>query len=132
MQERSRERKHGPYRTFRKEREEPEPIRDGAFESVLVAVKDVLSLTPNETTGMGDMDFWIGIEDAASLTPQEACMDFYIHNIGHRTLAQVIVPSFYAVRSASSIDKEQRRVIMDRVANKLLEYYPPKYRAKFG
>lgn len=122
-------------RSFGKERRIPRPIRDGAWESVIMAVKEELPLTLHETTGPGDSDFWIEIEDRATIKPNQACMDFYIHNIGHRTLAELIVFSFQTVRTATGmgdVNKETKRLLTDRVSNKLLPYYPPRYRAKFG
>ncbi len=99
---------------------------------MVVFVKPELGFTPNETTGPGDSDFWIEIEDRTSgLTPKQACHDFFRHNIGHRTLATIVVDSFRPVRTAfgmGELDKEQRRLMIGRVAHKLYEKYPPRYR----
>ncbi|HUC94667.1 MAG TPA: hypothetical protein VMR19_01525 [Candidatus Saccharimonadales bacterium] len=125
-----------PERQNKREQKYAEPLPEGAWESVLVALKTDLPLTPNETTGMGDSDFWIGIEDKATLKTNEACMEFYVRGVRHRALAEFVVFSFQAVRSAAKngdgINKEQRRILVDRVADKLLNFYPPSYRAKFG
>ncbi len=123
-------------RPKRHEEKYAEPLPDGAWESVLVALKTDLPLTPNETTGMGDSDFWIGIEDRATLKPNVACMEFYVRGIKHRVLAELVVFSFQSVRSMARNDegmnRDQRRILVDRVAGKLLNYYPPRYRVKFG
>ena len=113
----------------------PEPLPDGAWESVLKAIRTDLPITPNETIGMGDSDFWIEIEDRATLAPNEACMEFYVRGIKHRSLAEFVVFSFQTVRFSTKdegLDKHQKRILVDRVADKLLNYYPPKYRVKFG
>lgn len=123
-------------RLKRREQKYAEPLPDGAWESVLVALKTDLPLTPNETIGVGDSDFWIGIEDQATLRPNVACMEFYVRGVKHRVLAEFVVLSFQSVRSMAGNDegmnRDQRRILVDRVADKLLNYYPPKYRAKFG
>jgi hypothetical protein len=120
------------YKTFPKERRAPKPIRDGAFETVVVFVKSDLGFQLNETMGPGDSDFWIGIEaQAADVTPKQACHDFYRHNIGHRTLAAIVVDSFRPVRAAlnmGDMEQEQRRLIISRIAHKLYPQYPPRYR----
>ena len=123
------------YRTFRREREAPKPIPEGAWESILVAVKPDLSLEPSETMGMGDSDFWIYIEENATMSPKKAAMQFYLHNVGHRTLTSFVTFAFLGVRSAmktGDIDREQKRLLEDRIAARLLDLYPPAYRVKFG
>ena len=118
----------------RSKKQYPEPLPDGAWESVLKGIRTDLPITPNETTGMGDSDFWIEIEDRATLALNEACMEFYVRGIKHRALAEFVVLSFQAVRYSmkdEGFDRNQKRILIDRVADKLLNYYPPKYRAKF-
>jgi hypothetical protein len=124
-----------PERSKKSEERYLEPLPDGAWESVLRALRTDLPITPNETTGMGDSDFWIEIEDRATLKPNEACMEFYVRGVRHRALAEFVVLSFQAVRYMTKdegLDKSQKRILVDRVADKLLNYYPPRYRAKFG
>ena len=124
-----------PERSRKREQKYLEPLPDGAWESVLVALKTDLPLTPNGTTGVGDSDFWIEIEDRATLKPNVACMEFYIRGVRHRALAEFVILSFQSVRSMirndEGMNKEQRRILVDRVADRLLDYYPPRYRAKF-
>lgn len=120
------------YKTFQKERSEPKPIIEGSFERVIVFVKPELCIQPNETMGVGDSDWWFEIEDkAAALSPKEAIMQFYLHDTGHRTLAESVVGSFLTTRTttkASGWDEKQRELTVERVAHKLYKNYPRKYR----
>ena len=75
----------------KRENKYPEPLPEGAWESVLVAVKTDLPLMPNGTIGMGDSDYWIEIEDRATMKPNVACMEFYVRGVKHRALAEFVV-----------------------------------------
>lgn len=120
------------YKSFPKERREARPIRDGSFPALVLHVKPELGFTINDTTGVGDSDFWINIDDQTEgLTPKQAAHDFYRHNIGHKSLAKLIVMSFQQVRTAYSmgeLGKEQRKVQIDAISRKLYKIYPPRYR----
>lgn len=122
-------------RSERKERREPEPLPEEAWWTVLSCLRTTLPITPNETTGVADSDFWVEIEDkAGGMKPNVACMEFYVRGIKHRQLAEFVVFSFQTMRSMSGngkVEKEQKRILVDRAATKLLEFYPPKYRIKY-
>lgn len=108
------------------------PIPDGAFEKITLLLKPIFL---EETTGVGDTEFWIEREEKAGeckLTLKQIAMHYYLRNIGHITLSEMIVGSFPAYRGNADISEKQKEQIRDSLSWKILESYPPKYRKNFN
>jgi hypothetical protein len=106
------------------------PIPDGAFEKISLHVKPVFI---NETTGMGDTEFWIEREEKATeckLSDKEIAMQYLLRKVGHLKLSEMIANSFFAYRS-TVIPDERKRQIIDSLSWRILDLYPPEYQEKF-
>jgi hypothetical protein len=107
------------------------PLPEGCFESVLVLMKEVF---PTMTTGPGDMDYWENIEVKANFKPNEACFQYYLRNIDHKKLANMVfysVPNIVASLNLGSVEPELINNYVDALGATIFKYYPPRYREKY-
>lgn len=113
---------------FTREKRGGYTVPEGTFESALMVVKDVFS---EQTLGVSDTSFWSQFEAKVTMEVPAACFQYYLAGVGHRTLAQNLLNHFENFRSAvqmGKISKEEAGQMVDSLASKLYEHYPPKYR----
>jgi len=103
----------------------------GAFETMIIRVKNVF---PHETLGSGDSDFWIDIEEKATMRPNQAAFQYYLSGYSHLELTTMLLKSFsryYAGTLTGDISKEAYQRDFEKISNEILQDYPPKYRKKY-
>lgn len=117
-------------RRIKTRRERSYAPKTGSLESAMLILKEVFS---EETTGVSDSDFWVYKEDGARLKPNEACFQFYLAGVDHKTLAEILLgqfPRFRAGVMTGDLNEEMQKEWTQRVADRLYDYYPEKYKNK--
>lgn len=113
---------------FGKEREKGYVVPVGTFESAMLVMKEAFEA---ETWGVSDTSFWSGVEQKATMKPNEACFQYYLAGVGHVSLANILMNSFpgvYTSRSLGTVPEEVFEERRDRLAQALLKLYPERYK----
>ena len=109
---------------FGKEKNSRRPYTpiEGSWESVLVGLKDDFG---EDVMGVGDSDHWIDIDEKRTMSLEQACFQYYLAGRGHRTLAEIVVNK---KRHLGNMSEDEREDLTGRIANKLYEKYPARYK----
>ena len=114
---------------FKEERKAKYRPKEGAWESVLVGIKEAL---PENVFGVGDSDFWEPIEGKVTMKLNEAVFQFYLAGKGHITLAMMVVGSFPNIRASVSlgtITPDEKVRLIGMIADRLYGEYPDRYKS---
>lgn len=118
---------------FKKERRgSPYRVPPGSLESALMVVKQVFG---DETLGISDTSFWIKTEERVTMSPGEACFQYYLAGKGHITLAEMLLdrfPNFKSARLSGDSTPTEVGEKVGELAAALFELYPPRYRRMFS
>lgn len=120
----------GGHSRFEPEKKPGFRLAEGSWESVLVGLK---SAYPEDVFGVEDMDHWEKIEEKATMNLKEACFQYYLVGVGHRTLAKKVIDSNRQIKVSISLgtmlakDKDE---MVDGLAGFLYDSYPPKYKKR--
>lgn len=115
------------------EREKIRNLPAGVFETVLLYVRDSF---PEETFGIDDAAFWTEIEQRAGVydgSKKEAVFQCGMRGYTHTSLAESALKFFpqYKLNIAfGDMSREEREMMVSRVAAKLYDDFPPRYRAR--
>jgi hypothetical protein len=114
----------------RKEKKRFTPIPEGALEKISLNLKPLFL---NETTGVGDSDFWIEREEIAhkcKKSDKQIAMQYLLRKVDHTKLTEMILNSIPAYRGPF-IPDEHKQQIIDRFSWRILDLYPKKYQERF-
>ena len=114
---------------FKTERRAKYRPKEGAWESVLVGIKEAL---PEDVFGVGDSDFWEPVEEKVTMKLNEAVFQYYMAGKGHITLATMVVNNFPNIKTSVSLGTmmpAERLRLMGVIADRLYEEYPDRYKS---
>ena len=110
----------------------PRPLPDGAFETVLLYVREVFT---EDNEGVDhDPSFWVKLEQEAGLftgSRKEAIFQYYLRGVNHVQLAETLLDYFPQYRTQLRLGDMTRReqvLTIARLASALYEDYPPRYK----
>ena len=110
----------------------PRPLPDGAFETVLLYVREVFT---EDNEGVDhDPSFWVKLEQEAGLftgSRKEAIFQYYLRGVNHVQLAETLLDYFPQYRTKLKLGDMTRRgqvLVISRLASALYEDYPPRYK----
>jgi hypothetical protein len=105
--------------------------KEGAWETVLFLARK--AIIPREFYGEEDDAYWAKVLEKVNMTEEQACFQFYLAGIGHRSLAERIVADFPNIRVSAALDpiaKEQEKNLIDELSGVFYSLYPPEYRKR--